>query len=755
MSYLKELDVTRIEVEESRRIITFSDIHADIHSLIIALRDCAQVIQKKEGHKFDIESEYDPELEQLLNIELISKIQEDYPDDLNYEWIGDTCIIVIVGDIIDGHRNNIETKPCNGEMCEDHEYPQIELKILKFINALNKQAINKGGKIFKLLGNHEVMNFLHDFTYVFANDMVSANYFNGISRQQIFDIGNYGYELLFEDSCRALLMINNYIFVHGQLISKIDDKDLDFNYFNDINNNLINQTNLQNTFDELIKGDNDITNFLNGNSQLWARTYGYYSNIEKRNRDPLDKDNFCNKIVNHDFETFLKGSTSKYNANQLKIIIGHCVQSDLVIRGISATSLTKIEEENNIRQILVSPSKTGNFDSKENLIFGITMECAHSNGNDQYKIYKVDVGSSRAFDTQHPFSIIGDKEKTFNKEWEIKRYFSRTPQVLELINDNAKIIKSQIKNTRIHQPRYILEKSIKDYKLKDLYLDIKPKSDNIKQNINTFLNKYNISNITIIMFSVVIVNFIYELLKNKSKEDNKKLITKTIIIGFGTILFEIIFNNTNIYSTFRKTIDKFFTNLFKTFKSNLKGGQININPKEKQNNTDNSIMNYLINLFTTIFTKLINSNNHTKENLLLIINSEFYEENISDKQYIYQSEEDEEIDITNSIYYKEFNKLKQNNINLSSNINNKILSIINKIELIKKSIDKEYKTIIEYNNIISGLRYNNLNTFNDNINFSNKNLNYNTMSEYINNYKKLIKDENKNIKYFKTIYYNI
>jgi hypothetical protein len=236
MSYFKELDVTRIEVEESRRIITFSDIHADIHSLIIALRDCAQVIQKKERHKFDIESEYDPELEQLLNIELISKIQKNYPDDLNYEWIGGTCIIVIVGDIIDGHRKNSETKPCNGEMCEDHEYPQIELKILKFINALNKQAINKSGKIFKLLGNHEVMNFLHDFTYVFANDMVSANYFNGISRQQIFDPGNYGYELLFEDSCRALLMINNYIFVHGQLISKIDGKDLDFNYFNDINN---------------------------------------------------------------------------------------------------------------------------------------------------------------------------------------------------------------------------------------------------------------------------------------------------------------------------------------------------------------------------------------------------------------------------------------------------------------------------------------------------------------------------------------
>jgi hypothetical protein len=453
------------------------------------------------------------------------------------------------------------------------------------------------------------------------------------------------------------------------------------------------------------------------------------------------------------------------------------VQSDLVTMGISATSLTKIEEENNIRQILVSPSKTGKFDPKENLIFGITMECAHSNGNDQYKIYKVDVGSSRAFDTQHPFSIIGDKEKTFNKEWEMKRYFSRTPQVLELINDNAKIIKSQIKNTRIHQPRYILEKSIKDYKLKDLYLDIKPKtkdpkSDNIKQNIYTFLNKYNISSITIIMFLGIITKFIYRLFSNKPKENNKKTITRKIIEALGTILFEIIFNEIKNLLTFKNIIIIFITGLFKiNFVPNLFGGHIssgniniskeninlskeNINLSKEQNKT---MMNYLINLFTTIFTKLINSNNHTKENLLLIINSEFYEENISDKQYIYQIQKDEEdeIDITNSIYYKEFNKIKQNNINLSSNINNKILSIIKKIELIKKSIDKEYKTIIEYNNIISGLRHDSSDTFNDDINFSNKNLNYNTMSEYINNYKKLIKDENKNIKYLKTIYYNI
>ena len=40
---------TEMIVEENRRIIALSDIHADIQALIICLRDCAKVIRKKEG----------------------------------------------------------------------------------------------------------------------------------------------------------------------------------------------------------------------------------------------------------------------------------------------------------------------------------------------------------------------------------------------------------------------------------------------------------------------------------------------------------------------------------------------------------------------------------------------------------------------------------------------------------------------------------------------------------------------------------
>jgi hypothetical protein len=61
---------TFIRVSEETRIIALSDIHADIHSLIISLRDCAEVIRKKPGHPVNLSENIDPELEHLLNIML-------------------------------------------------------------------------------------------------------------------------------------------------------------------------------------------------------------------------------------------------------------------------------------------------------------------------------------------------------------------------------------------------------------------------------------------------------------------------------------------------------------------------------------------------------------------------------------------------------------------------------------------------------------------------------------------------------------
>ena len=57
---------TNIYDPSIERIIALSDIHGDIHALIIALRDCAQVIKKKIGHTIPDKSKIDMETEELL-----------------------------------------------------------------------------------------------------------------------------------------------------------------------------------------------------------------------------------------------------------------------------------------------------------------------------------------------------------------------------------------------------------------------------------------------------------------------------------------------------------------------------------------------------------------------------------------------------------------------------------------------------------------------------------------------------------------
>ena len=76
-------------------------------------------------------------------------------------------------------------------------------------------------------------------------------------------------------------------------------------------------------------------------------------------------------------------------------------------------------------------------------------------------IYKVDIGSSRGFDQRLERTI-------FTRDHEKGNIGSRVSQVLEINDNEINILRSTIKNTRIHQPRqqyenYINEKSINEY----------------------------------------------------------------------------------------------------------------------------------------------------------------------------------------------------------------------------------------------------------------------------------------------------
>ena len=85
---------TVINDRSLNNIYVFSDIHADVHALIIALRDCAKVIKKRSNFI---------STEKLLNIDIVDN-DNGYIHDLMYEWCGDNSQVVIIGDFIDGRR---------------------------------------------------------------------------------------------------------------------------------------------------------------------------------------------------------------------------------------------------------------------------------------------------------------------------------------------------------------------------------------------------------------------------------------------------------------------------------------------------------------------------------------------------------------------------------------------------------------------------------------------------------------------------
>jgi|SaaInlStandDraft_7_1057024.scaffolds.fasta_scaffold00660_2 hypothetical protein len=475
-------DVGDTKISTESQIITFSDIHADIHLLVILLRDLAGVIRKKPAFTFDGNTA-DADMERLLKID-IEGADGDYIEDLNYEWIYENnSYIVIVGDMIDGTRcPDLDHHVLKSDGTLEHEYPQVEIKILRFINALNKQALMNRGRIYKLLGNHEVMNMLGEGRdYWFKKDKIFMKpYYRGLTREQVFKCNQIGHQLLMEDSCKCILMINNYIFVHGQLLDDMEH----IHEYNNYNNILtypvdVVDSKKKDEYEDVLKKFNT-DKMWPPPSILWKREYGSDEEADRRFKDPRVQSEFCTK-VNENIKRFL----GIRDAHNIKIVIGHCTQNYATRYDMINKSFATIvpSETNNVKITLQGPSKIGKFSYTDNLVFGITMECPINEFGTGNKIFKVDTGSSRAFDQIGEINgLLGSSTRigsSTSREIEQKQFFSRTPSLLQIISDNDQhIIKSTMKNTRIHQPRYSYEKKIKDNPLILKEIDMRETTNN-------------------------------------------------------------------------------------------------------------------------------------------------------------------------------------------------------------------------------------------------------------------------------------
>ena len=94
----------------------------------------------------DLHADYSKTIDLFLKLNLIRQINNKFL----WNAIPQNTIVVQLGDQIDG-----------GGRGTGESYGELE--IINFMENLHEQAFKKGGGVYSLIGNHEVMNLLGDF----------------------------------------------------------------------------------------------------------------------------------------------------------------------------------------------------------------------------------------------------------------------------------------------------------------------------------------------------------------------------------------------------------------------------------------------------------------------------------------------------------------------------------------------------------------------------------------------------------------
>ena len=207
------------EYEHNNRIVIIGDIHGDIRRFKDILID-AKIINK------------------------------------NIEWTAEpkNTIVVQMGDQVDSINRD--------RTLEEWEVlPDIEM--IYFTNLLNKIALSKGGRVISLIGNHELMNTMGNYSYV-SDKSLKDNY----KRNELFKPGGTLSAIL---SQRPLVVkIGQLLFCHAGLtlehLNILSKYNKDVSYINTIWKNFIKNNAI------LIEDKEIFENIiLDGDGILWTR----------------------------------------------------------------------------------------------------------------------------------------------------------------------------------------------------------------------------------------------------------------------------------------------------------------------------------------------------------------------------------------------------------------------------------------------------------------------------------------------------
>ena len=276
----------------TRRIIVIGDIHGDMNMLLECLK--------------------------------IGKLIDNNASKGNhYKWIGGDSVVVQVGDQIDSCRfNGIDS--CNDPDTYDLNNPDNadDIKILYFMTKLHNKAMKHGGAVYSLIGNHEFMNVIGDFSYVSHNNIRHFDNYN--HNGNIIEDGYDGRKTAFAPgnkianflACtrKMALIIGSNLFVHAGMIPqmiakyKIDDMNKILTLF------LLDEIKQPELFKDL---------FLSGKtSPLWTRIFGTRIDNCIELLQPLKEIYNVNRIYVGHTPQIDKGISSQCNNNVWQTDVG-------------------------------------------------------------------------------------------------------------------------------------------------------------------------------------------------------------------------------------------------------------------------------------------------------------------------------------------------------------------------------------------------------------------------------------------------
>lgn len=177
----------------------------------------------------------------------------------NFEWIGGDTIVVQVGDQIDSASRTV---------VKDDWERMPDTDVLTFMDRLDLLASVRGGHVFSLIGNHELMNVMGQFMYV-------SEFSASPMRAERFKPGGDLARLLAKRL--VILQIGDVIFCHAGITPEIAERYAGrLHLFNIAMSKFL--LNLTMTPDEADAFQNGVMDPDNG--VLWTRRYMSMSNEE-------------------------------------------------------------------------------------------------------------------------------------------------------------------------------------------------------------------------------------------------------------------------------------------------------------------------------------------------------------------------------------------------------------------------------------------------------------------------------------------